>query len=632
MKKPRKRKSKILPQIKFKLILKMAWRNLWRHKRRSLITMFAMGIGLALCIPTYGLMDGMSKQMIDGITQIHIGDIQIHNPDYPEERKIDQTIPLSLQKQLNEIPGLVAATPRIYSGGMVSSDKKFEIYLKGVEKTKNIPIKIGNNLKISEKCSAIINETGSKKLKVKLGAILLLNPMPAEGACEKLTIVGITMDNSSKVNFLVEKKEVTNILGKKLTTSKIKKMNDSNDDDIDNLKKMNDSNDDDIDNLKKMNDSTKVDDIDNLKKMDDSTKVDDIDNLKKMNDSNSDINKTNKSDINKIEPGPSEGKYGVIRNSSNPVGIFLVAPKTEKLVTKTYNGVIKGKYLSSEFKNNSKDQIHTEILLGEKLAKNLMVKVGDIVGMDMMSIYRFPMDRMFKVVGIFKTGLGSMDRSLTYIHINNGFDKDLIGLSTKNNEPLVHEFAIKVKNKRKNGRVAVKIKDMLGKKYLVRTWQEIEPSMVMIVKSTEAMTGVLLAIIFIIAAFGTMNTMLMSVMERIREFGVLKSIGMQPINVGILIMTETFFMSMLAVIAGGIVGIGLDYYLLIYGLDLSPYLPNGFTYQGVILDPIWRASITTKGVLVPMILLCIVSIIIAIWPAVRAARIKPVEAFRQQQG
>jgi ABC-type antimicrobial peptide transport system permease subunit len=126
-----------------------------------------------------------------------------------------------------------------------------------------------------------------------------------------------------------------------------------------------------------------------------------------------------------------------------------------------------------------------------------------------------------------------------------------------------------------------------------------------------------------------MNTMLMSVFERIREFGVLKSVGMRPFFVARLILLETLLLTLVSMIIGGLSGLLLSYYLTVHGLDLSGFLPEGFSYQGVVIDPVWRAVISVKSVLVPLVLMSLVSLVVSIWPAVRAARIKPVEALRQ---
>lgn len=123
-----------MKRMGLRLLTKMAWRNLWRQRRRTVITLFAMAAGLAFSIPTYGLMMGLRAQMIDGITGMHLGNIQIHQKDYPEERRMRQMLSLAeVEKGISGVDGIVAAAPRAYSGGMVSSERKVSIRFSGLD-------------------------------------------------------------------------------------------------------------------------------------------------------------------------------------------------------------------------------------------------------------------------------------------------------------------------------------------------------------------------------------------------------------------------------------------------------------------------------------------------------------------
>lgn len=151
-----------------------------------------------------------------------------------------------------------------------------------------------------------------------------------------------------------------------------------------------------------------------------------------------------------------------------------------------------------------------------------------------------------------------------------------------------------------------------------------------IAQMQDMFMSILLFIILAIAAMTVMNTMLMAVFERTREFGVLKSIGMRPRQVFGLIVLETFFLALFAVVLGGGVGIAWEQYLVVHGLDLRDMM-EGFTAMGTFIDPIWKAITTLRGVLMPMFAVSIVCFIVSLYPALRAGRIKPVEAFRHHQ-
>lgn len=162
---------------------------------------------------------------------------------------------------------------------------------------------------------------------------------------------------------------------------------------------------------------------------------------------------------------------------------------------------------------------------------------------------------------------------------------------------------------------------------LVRTWQQIAPSMAKLIKIQDVLISILLTIIFLLAALTVMNTMLMAVFERTREFGVLKSIGMRPGQVFWLIIFETLALGFFAVFFGGLGGFLLNHWLVVTGIDLSRWT-SGFTYQGTFINPVWHAAHAVKVIAVPMILVQVVCLLVSIYPAARAGRLKPVKAMR----
>jgi len=162
---------------------------------------------------------------------------------------------------------------------------------------------------------------------------------------------------------------------------------------------------------------------------------------------------------------------------------------------------------------------------------------------------------------------------------------------------------------------------------LVRTWQQIAPDMATLIKLQDTWVAILLAIIFALAAMTVMNTMLMAVFERTREFGVLKAIGMKPGQVFWLIVLETLALAIIAVAIGGAGGLGLNHLAVVDGIDLSKWT-GGFTYQGTFINPVWRAAHSVKVIVVPMIMVQVVCLLVSIYPAARAGRLKPVKAMR----
>ena len=107
-------------------LIKLAWRNLGRNRRRTIITAIALAFGTALCIATFGLMDGMSADVVSSLTRYGLGHIQVHHAEYPQRRAMRLMVPEyeGLLEQMQRTPGLNAVSPRAYGFALVSHGRK----------------------------------------------------------------------------------------------------------------------------------------------------------------------------------------------------------------------------------------------------------------------------------------------------------------------------------------------------------------------------------------------------------------------------------------------------------------------------------------------------------------------------
>ena len=134
------------------------------------------------------------------------------------------------------------------------------------------------------------------------------------------------------------------------------------------------------------------------------------------------------------------------------------------------------------------------------------------------------------------------------------------------------------------------------------------------------------SLIFTVAAsLGVMNTLLMATYDRMKEFGIIRAIGATPWRIIRQVTMEAILLTALASIIGTGIGLGISLYLQVYGIDFSSQ--GNLSFGGVVFDPIWKASVSFKIVLLPVALMMLTSIVASIYPASIAARIKPVEAI-----
>ena len=146
----------------------------------------------------------------------------------------------------------------------------------------------------------------------------------------------------------------------------------------------------------------------------------------------------------------------------------------------------------------------------------------------------------------------------------------------------------------------------------------------------DVATGLFLGIIFFIAGFGILNTMLMSVFERTRELGILKALGLRPNKMIFLILIESVFLSGIAAFLGCVFGGFLNWYLVTYGIDISGGTGEPLPIMGATFEPIVKGLFSLEASALPVIALFCISVLASLWPAYRASRLEPVHAIRQE--
>lgn len=161
-----------------------------------------------------------------------------------------------------------------------------------------------------------------------------------------------------------------------------------------------------------------------------------------------------------------------------------------------------------------------------------------------------------------------------------------------------------------------------------KTWKQLVPTMARMLESTRGAVMAMYVIIYIGIGMLILNTMLMAVLERAREFGVLKAIGVGPGRLFQLIMIESALMTGVAAMAGVVLSLPGLWYLSTTGIDLSA-ISQDVSIAGIAWDPIWTAVIGPDTFAVPISTMVFIVLLAVIYPAIRAALISPALAMRQ---
>ena len=319
-------------------------------------------------------------------------------------------------------------------------------------------------------------------------------------------------------------------------------------------------------------------------------------------------------------PGLEEGSLSLVQiGKASKIRLVGVEASYERSLSKLDKALASGSYFTKS-QQSDEDDTRWPALLSQREARRLGAKVGQTLLLkrrDNAGNYHW---RAVVVKGLVKDSTWSKDFPQVILSYYSAQQIDSKQLNARAHEMLL----LPVKGATPDKIVQDAKAQLLP---LARTWQQIAPDMAKLIQTQDVWTGILLFIIFGLAAMTVMNTMLMAVFERTREFGVLKSIGMTPRQVFSLIVFETLALAFLAAVLGGIGGMLLNHWAVVDGIDLSRWT-GGFTYQGTFINPVWRATHSLKVYVIPLIMVQVVCLMVSIYPALRAGFLKPVKALR----
>jgi ABC-type lipoprotein release transport system permease subunit len=226
----------------------------------------------------------------------------------------------------------------------------------------------------------------------------------------------------------------------------------------------------------------------------------------------------------------------------------------------------------------------------------------------------------FRICGIFRTNNDMFEATSVFVPVEEL--RRLTGIS----EGEVHRLICRLDNNDLTDEMTTKLRTVLPG-YEVLNWKEIQPDLAMISDMIQQIYGVFMSIILLALAFGIVNTMLMAVLERTRELGMLAAIGMNRRKTFSMIMFESIFLSIIGGLTGMVV-VGVVIALTAkHGINLVKYSEGmeAFGYSAHLYP-----TIDTQFFIMTTILIILTGILSAIYPARKALKLNPVEAIRNE--
>jgi putative ABC transport system permease protein len=302
---------------------------------------------------------------------------------------------------------------------------------------------------------------------------------------------------------------------------------------------------------------------------------------------------------------------GLAGDGDQSAGVRIVGldPAREVRTTRFDRTIVQGRFFSGPAAR--------EAVLGRVLAEILQAKLGDKIILLSQGADGSIAEDEFLLVGVSSSGDEMTDRTSYYLPLETA--QSFLVLDSK-----VHEIAIVVTHLGLVRGVARAIAARLDDPALsVEPWQVFAKSFYNAMKADKAGMWVMLLVIVVIVAVGVLNTVLMSVLERRREYGLLKAVGTRPGRIVRLVILEVLLLSLMAMAVGAVLGLGANAFLARHGIRFG----SGITYGGMVFDTM-RSEINVRSFVIPAVTVVVAALVVGLFPALKAARTEPARTMR----
>lgn len=290
-------------------------------------------------------------------------------------------------------------------------------------------------------------------------------------------------------------------------------------------------------------------------------------------------------------------------------------PLKEGQLTKLGGSVSAGRFVGIEPER--------QVVLGEALARNLGVEVGDSVILIAADYYGSQSADRFEVIGTLSVGDPQFDSYSALLDL--GTLREFLDVAANG----LSHVAVFVADSDAVPPLGARLAGIFPlESYEVLSWEQLIPDVVQLMLLDDVGAWLSVGILIVVIGFGMLNTVLMSVYERVREFGVLRALGMRPRAIFTLVMLESVQLSLLGIVIGLALVVPLTLWL-----EQSPIPLAGETWKdvGALLgiEPVIEFSLSARQLIGTPLVLILVALLAALPPALRAARGRPVDALRE---
>lgn len=297
-------------------------------------------------------------------------------------------------------------------------------------------------------------------------------------------------------------------------------------------------------------------------------------------------------------------------NANTGVQLNGVLPESEQAVSTIYQSMVEGTYFQEEKRN--------QIVISSRTAKKLKVGLNGKVIITLQDIHGEIVGAAFRVSGIYRTTHSMFDEANMFVR-----KRDLERILSM--DGMLNEMALRANDIEQVPAIQQSLQSRFAPDAThIQSWREIQPELAYISDATWQINYLILIIILLALAFGILNTMLMAIFERVKEIGVLMAVGMSRRRIFVMIILETVFLSLTGAAVGMVVSACVVFMTNRSGINLSMFAQGleSFGISSVIypsLEPRFYGTLSAMVI--------IAALLSALYPAIKALRLNPVEAI-----
>lgn len=297
-------------------------------------------------------------------------------------------------------------------------------------------------------------------------------------------------------------------------------------------------------------------------------------------------------------------------NKTKVAQITGINPQLENQLTELKKKIVSGKYLDDSSKG---------IIIAQGLAEILNAQVGDSVVIYGQGYHGVTAAAQVPIVGIIKFTLPELNKLFTYLSLD--YAQWLFSAPDR-----LTSLSVMIDNPKNLDEIESDIKKIFDESFEVMDWKELSPELVQSIQIDNAQGIIMLGILYVVIAFGIFGTIMMMTAERIKEFGILISVGMKKWKLALVSVYETLFISFIGVAAGAIISVPILFYFRDNPIPLTGEMADAIVAWG--FEPILPFAVYPGMFFAQIWTVLAIAAVSAIYPVLFIRNLKPVEALR----